>query len=414
MQRSDFLYLSKLLSKTAPLDFQDFEKDFLQIPSIRKKMKARHRLQKLYASPLTETRITRNNRPIDLHGFPLNFQYQRLGLHFEPTTHAHRYLYPSLRVPKELKSQGTWTSCGQVAISAVVSAYQHLGHKKIRLVSSEMYWESGIFFEKMRWQVHAKAPIAYLDSSMLTEPLSKALKKAAGCKDLIVDTTCWLQDDPCLTEILRWALRQGVRVSFVRSALKLDSFGMEYNRLGSAIWFCPPKSKMPKGLYEEFESLLRLWGGYASSSQLFPFWLDREFHEANQAWVQALQETNSNLVEHFEKNPPMAPFQFLPFEHRVFSWLITPNMSPESLEKFCSYFVESLRKKGLDAAQVSSYPWDFVALTSFNPSPAFSANKKKRGALRISLPALSKRQTQVFIQALLELMELTKDSFDSE
>src|SRR5215207_8710411 len=95
--------------------------------------------------------------------------------------------------------------------------------------------------------------------------------------DLIVfDTTCLSAGSARIRRVLRWAAGIEAPIVLVRSHTKLDSFGIEYGRLGSTVLLAPAQTDGTrfawlKRLDEEIERAVRLFGVAPMPTSLPPF-----------------------------------------------------------------------------------------------------------------------------------------------
>ena len=344
-------------------------------------------IRSLYVSKLSETFVTGQN-PNEF-GFPLKFRYQRSALELV-TEYPADYIYPHLDFPQYFDQKGLFTSCGQVATASVLEAFRLEGYDSLKMLT-EVYWESRDLLQEEKWKFSSKSKLAYLDSSCLLTTIEKALGKASGIKDLIVDTTCWGHDEPILTKILKWAKNKKIRLVFIRSSIKLDCLGMEYGRLGSVLWLFPKSRSYSEDFLDRHARFLRLIGGYASTSQLYPFWLDRKFHTANNRWIKMVKTSNREAGKSLEsyKLPPR--YKLKTFPHGIYNWVIFPADNSNHTD---TQFIESLIKKfkmnNFEAAHVASHPADYVGITCFKITTPALGGFADKFVVRISLPPLSK------------------------
>jgi hypothetical protein len=369
----------------------------------RQKLKVRTRLLSNNPGRLTETHLPFVDASSDKSSrIPLKYAYQRMGVVID-SDRPEKFTYPFLKVPKNFESTGHFISSGQVAIHAVLQAFWQSGIRRIQVIS-DLYFESIEIVQDGKWKVGANAKLGIIDSSLLDIPLDRALKKAERCSYLIVDTTCWLHDSSKINRILRWSAKRGVCLILVRSSLKLDSMGMEYGRLGSALWLSPKKKPLPKEILARYEQNLRLWGGYAGIQQLYPFWMNRKFHTANKKWVESLEFSNRTFSKEIarRKIPPL--FKTRAFEHGIFTWIVLPKLPAPELKKIKNGLMQYLLVRGFDAAQVASYPWDFISISIFTLKAQCSVNWRDSEVVRLSLPPLSRRQVIDIVDAIEDWM----------
>ena len=95
--------------------------------------------------------------------------------------------------------------------------------------------------------------------------------------DLVVfDTTCFNRFSGRISRVVAWARRAKTPIILVRSHTKLDSLGIEYGRLGSAMFVGFPEiSPAPAARLQQFgrdvQELVRLLGSAALPAHFCPF-----------------------------------------------------------------------------------------------------------------------------------------------
>jgi hypothetical protein len=361
-----------------------------QFETTSEKLELRWKITEQYSSPWTETFIPGplGERKSEF-GMPIKYDYQRILLDID-SSRPEKFVYPCLKWPK-LKAHAHFTSCGQVSLTATFAVLSGFYSRRIRIFS-DLYWETLDGLVAGGWKIDLRADIALIDSSLMENSLDEILAKCRGVKVLIVDTTCWIHDDPRVSKVIKFALKTKAKLFLCRSHLKLDSMGMEYGRLGSIVW-SHVKSETPESLRmnQKLQQLLRLWGGYAQISQLYPFWQNKKFHAQNAKWVDRLRKANSAFAAEMA-DAKFNGLSFRKFDHDIFSWIECTNYSERMIRRETKFLMRALRFQGYQSHLVASYPWDFVALTFFSPKFQFARGRKPSFALRVSMPPLEPKQ----------------------
>jgi hypothetical protein len=131
--------------------------------------------------------------------------------------------------------------------------------------------------------------------------------------DLVVfDTTCFSSGSGRIRRVLRWARRWEIPVVLVRSHTKLDSLGLEYGRLGSAVFIAgearmaAAKRKLLESLASEMRDAVRLFGGAALPAHFPPYVGRRAYRVLTDKRVAAILR-NSRRMARRRRSRRLAP-----------------------------------------------------------------------------------------------------------
>ncbi len=119
--------------------------------------------------------------------------------------------------------------------------------------------------------------VLWVDCCISSAAFDSVLNSPARSFDIILfDTTGLWVGSGRARRLFNWAINAGVPILLLRSHTKLDSLGVEYGRLGSAVIIGPRKWRLDKDMSLEWISrqivdVLRLVGGVAIPAHFPPF-----------------------------------------------------------------------------------------------------------------------------------------------
>ena len=211
--------------------------------------------------------------------FTFSYGYQRADLEIRGPP-----IYPAMD-EKGYAVETLYTCAGMGAAAALFTALgQVLGALQVH-VAREAYAETRELLERMRPRVR-----------LASWRLRRSLAAASGARVLLVDsvtadiphgddpmprdtalvafdTTCFWRTSGRIARVVRWARRHDVPVAMFRSHNKLDSFGVEYGRLGSIVlsWRRRSAARWMREAVRETRDTIRLLGVAAIPAHLPPF-----------------------------------------------------------------------------------------------------------------------------------------------
>ncbi len=180
---------------------------------------------------------------------------------------------------------------------------------------------------------------------------------------LLVDSTCWSRRSRRTEALANWALRRRVPLVLLRSHLKLDSLGMEYGRLGSAVFLGFPDDI----LADTCRDVARTLGVGALPLLLPPFQGDARFQELSDQRLARLQENCRWLVARLRRS---LPSRIGAYHHGLFLTL-DPNAGQQappdidSMTDLAEDLARHLRSRGLPAGHSGSFGFDFLAVDEY-------------------------------------------------
>jgi hypothetical protein len=244
-------------------------------------LKAEHAL---HDWTLTETAWAHQGR-LRAGPFEFSYDYQRADLEVRGPSF---YQFDNSPVASET----IYTSSGMAAISALLLGAVRVMSEADILVLPGSYGETIELIESHVPQLrlvrlknspgeaasHAgRLRILLLDSCAPAAAFEGTLNCARPHLDLVIfDTTCFSSGSGRIRRVLSWARRWQIPIVLVRSHTKLDSLGLEYGRLGSAVFVAREKRGAAarrlrlEDLAAEMRNAVRLFGGAALPAHFPP------------------------------------------------------------------------------------------------------------------------------------------------
>src|SRR6266436_191320 len=245
-------------------------------------LKAEHAL---HDWALTETAWAHQGR-LRAGPFEFNYDYQRADLEVRGPSF---YQFDSSGAAYET----IYASSGMAAISALLLASVRLLSEADIFALPGSYGETLELIESHARQLRlvrlksspgeivsraGRLRILLFDSCTPAAAFEATLHCARPHLDLVIfDTTCFSSGSGRIRRVLSWARRWEIPIVLVRSHTKLDSLGLEYGRLGSAVFVAcekrvaTAKQERLEDLAREMRNTVRLFGGAAlpgSSAEL--------------------------------------------------------------------------------------------------------------------------------------------------
>ena len=223
-------------------------------------------------------------------------------------------------------ANGLFFSCGMSAIAALFAIFARQKWQRVQF-SPEPYFESFLlakrFFERISFdqadsQFSPDRDVLFLDTSSLNWP--KFPEHVGSTRLIVVDTSCVEPDSRHTNYWMDEAARLQLPMVLVRSHVKLDSFGLELGRLGSAIVISPDDQKSEgDALIQELLQARSGFGTGFSLIALYPWLGDLEFARLARLRTTAIREVTQRLrVALLEVREPGDRFEVLPTAHGIF------------------------------------------------------------------------------------------------
>jgi hypothetical protein len=241
----------------------------------------------------------------------------------------------------------------------------------------ELAWITERFFPELTLTscsdaFSSDAEVLWLDTISSAWP---SLPAERGSTQLVVvDTTCV---EPTSDHVARW-LEAGERLDvplvLVRSHVKLDCFGLELSRLGSAIVVAPGDDDARiTTLAQHLREAVSLFGTTFTIASLYPWLGDPEFARLTRARTEGIRDSTARLAAALADSP--TGYAVLPRAHglavllrlarhgeSVDTPLGTSSTPPSSLAR---RIADSCVERGLPAVAAGSFGLDQIAVTDF-------------------------------------------------
>jgi hypothetical protein len=185
--------------------------------------------------------------------------------------------------------------------------------------------------------------------------------------DLIVfDTTCFNLYSGRIRHVVTWARRAKVPIILVRSHTKLDSLGIEYGRLGSAMFLSFPEVPCVRAarlqeIAHNVRELVRLLGGAALPAHFCPFVGGSEYRQLSVQRSAALLRNGRLLTRMLVRQLGASTLQEYP--HGLLMALVPLRQWSESeAASTAEELATDLSCQGLPIHHAGSFGFDFMAV----------------------------------------------------
>lgn len=207
--------------------------------------------------------------------------------------------------------------------------------------------------------------------------------------DLVVfDTTCCFSGSGRVRRVLIWARRCRLPIVLVRSHTKLDSLGIEYGRLGSAVFVDAKEAiqskerELQRILAYEMRQAVRLFGGAALPAHFPPFAGNDDYRQLTDRRVAAILRNSRRATRYFSQEVPGLAGQ-LTYAHGLYLTLAPKRTVDEGgARELADQLSSDLSEIGLPVQHAGSFGFDFVA------TEWFSDSQSGRYMIRIAVPDL--------------------------
>lgn len=334
--------------------------------------------------------------PLRAGPFEFSYDYQRADLEvrgpsfyqFDTATPANETIY---------------TSSGMAAISALLLALVRMMSEADVLALAGSYGETLELIESHVRQLRlvrlksspdevasraGRRRILLLDSSALAAAFEATLRCARPHLDLVIfDTTCFSSGSGRIRRVLSWARCWETPIVLVRSHTKLDSLGLEYGRLGSAVFVCDngvatAEQEWLKDLAREMRNAVRLFGGAALPSHFPPCVGTKAYRALADKRVAAILRNSRRTARYFASTLSGSAGE-LHFGHGLYVTLAPKRLLDEKQAKqMAADLCGDLAKAGLPLRHAGSFGFDFGAAEWFRDTT------RNRYMVRIAVPDL--------------------------
>jgi hypothetical protein len=296
-----------------------------------------------------------------------------------------------------------YTASGMTAISALLTALTRFTARAYVLALPGSYSETVELIERYGGCLHllrldhmeeleAKREklgdalrILVVDSCLPSQSFRSMLASRPDDFDLILfDTTGFWTRSARIRRVMAWV--DQVPVVLVRSHTKLDSLGVEYGRLGSAMFVCSDSRSAAhkvsvEQLANEFRDALRLCGGAPVPAHFPPYIGSRAYYDLGQKRLATILRNTRQVVRHVSRTDGIRGQ--LDFAHHVYITLVPSKIMDErEAKQMADALCSDLRRVGLPFHHAGSFGFDFATAEWFRDTI------RDRDVVRIAVPDL--------------------------
>ena len=307
--------------------------------------------------------------------FEFKYDYQRADLDVRGPS-----FYP---FENWLSSKTVYAASGMAAISALLMATAPVFSEADIVTMPNSYGETTELIDRHARHLRrtelgaslaetARSPgsrprILLLDSCTSAGAFEAVLKCARPRLDLLIfDTTCFSSGSGRIRRAVSWARTASIPTVLLRSHTKLDSLGVEYGRLGSAVFaHCErdgdAKGQLLQGLLTEMQNAVRLFGGAALPAHFPPYVGSRAYRSLTNRRVAAMLRNGRRTARYFATALAGLSAE-LHFAHGLYLTLaparaLDENAARETTAALCA----DLGRDGLPLRHAGSFGFDFGA-----------------------------------------------------
>lgn len=337
--------------------------------------------------------------------FRFRYGYQRADL-----TVSGPPIYAALAaLPPTFLQRTLYAGSGMAAIAAILAALERLRTPVEIAALPGSYCETLELIESRGRDVKllpagtlhpfSSAPdsarVLWLDCCVGAGQFKQVLNFSASSFDLILfDTTGLWTGSGRVRRLLHWALKAGVAVVLLRSHTKLDSLGVEYGRLGSAVLVGDRDWRLSGGtmldvLAQQAADGLRLLGGAAIPAHFPPFVGNGSYAALNMRRIAAMLRNSRRTAARLMTALPSGACDFT---HRLYVALspgrtLTEQQAKDLADAMC----RDLSASGLPLRHAGSFGFDFAAAEWFRDTA------RNRHMVRVAVPDLPTEQWDTIV-----------------
>jgi len=265
------------------------------------------------------------------------------------------------------KPRGTlYAVTGMSAIAATLLALDRLGETRLEGLPGCYFETQHLLAEltaRLRLDVVAewtgRGGAAVLVDSYVKANCQRLDRVGTAAPGLVLfDTTCYPANSLRIGAIVRWALERGAGVICLRSHLKLDQLGLEYARLGSAVFF--GEGPGLSAIMEAVEDTARTLGVGVPPVLLPPFFGDAEFQRLNTLRLDRLRENCRYALGRL-----LGLGQAIGRFHHLLFFTVNTGLTLDQLGKAADDLARRLKEAGVPARRSGSFGHDFIAIDDY-------------------------------------------------
>lgn len=215
--------------------------------------------------------------------------------------------------------------------------------------------------------------VLLIDSSIATRVAPP--RRGNGYDLIVIDTTCLSAGSGRIRRVLNWAGCVEAPIVLARSHTKLDSLGIEYGRLGSAVLLAPARIDRTRfawmeRLSDEIERAVRLFGAAPVPAHLPPFAGHPRHASLSAKRIARIVVNGRRMMRRLARcGVPVTSYQ-----HGLYGVLRPPeNWSLEHARRVAGRLAADLREAALPVRHAGSFGFDFLAMDGFPDSASDGA-----------------------------------------
>ena len=304
--------------------------------------------------------------------FTLSYGYQRADLDVRGPP-----IYPVL----EADGYAVETHYACAGMGAAAALFTALGQAYDDLevhLSRDGYGETRELLDRMRprvrvapWRLRRALPASSGARVLLVDSVTPAIPRSDDPMPrdtalVAFDTTCFWRSSGRIARVVRWARRNDVPVALFRSHNKLDSFGIEYGRLGSIVlsWRRRSGAARMRDVVRETRDAIRLLGVAAIPAHLPPF-ADEGAYAVASARRTAELIRNARRLHRRLRRSALAPGVTL-YAHGLYLTIApAAELRISDARRAAAALCEALTAQGLPARHAGSFGFDFISVEWF-------------------------------------------------
>jgi hypothetical protein len=304
--------------------------------------------------------------------FTLRYEYQRADLAIRGPA-----IYPAMD-DSRYAVETLYTCAGMSAAAALVTGLAQVWGSLQVHVSRDGYGETRELLERFAprvsiapWRLRRSLPAPAGARVLLVDSMTAQVPRSDDPMPrdtalVAFDTTCFWRTSGRIARVVRWARRNDVPLALFRSHNKLDSFGIEYGRLGSIVlsWRRRAAPRRMRDVVRETRDAVRLLGVAAIPAHLPPF-ADEDAYVRASAQRTCASIRNARRLHRLLRESPLGPGVVL-YPHGLYLTIApAADLRISDVKRVATAMCEALSSRGLPARHAGSFGFDFAAVEWF-------------------------------------------------